>query len=253
VWFEDSPVFRKAFELHVDEDAMPDGSSIERPFRLGDINRTDFKPLLRLLARRSVSSAWNIIPAQLTERSYGREGSFEVDEWISILKLSVMWGFQAITTKVIGQVFRNDTLDPLAGILLARDCGLSEELLSPLSRFTRQRPLNARDVDTLGLDYFLKILEVQERIDPASMFVKCARCHSPLRSVPFPTDRTLRWVYNFSVLLQLRFEDEIKRLNASESSIRSSPEKDSEPAGLVHLEGLEKDDTFFYTVFFRVS
>jgi hypothetical protein len=54
-WFEDSPVFRKMFELSVAENTIPDGSSIELPFRLGDIDRTEFKQLLRVMASRSVS------------------------------------------------------------------------------------------------------------------------------------------------------------------------------------------------------
>jgi hypothetical protein len=56
-WFEVSPVFCKIFEL---ENTTVDGSNIERPFRLGDINRADFKPLLELMAPRSASLVKNV-------------------------------------------------------------------------------------------------------------------------------------------------------------------------------------------------
>jgi hypothetical protein len=87
---------------------------------------------------------------------------------VSVLKLSVMWGFQAIARLATGQVFRRDVVDPLTKVLLARDYGLSEQLLPSLSLYTRQGIVKAEDADALGLDYFLKILEVQERMIPAA-------------------------------------------------------------------------------------
>jgi hypothetical protein len=50
-WFEDSPVFRKVFDLGIDT-SVTDGSNNNLPFRLGDVGRTDFKQLLEVMAAR---------------------------------------------------------------------------------------------------------------------------------------------------------------------------------------------------------
>jgi hypothetical protein len=179
--------------------------------------------------------------------------SFDVDEWISILKLSTMWDFRAIKEKAIDQVFHQITLDPLTKLLLAKDYELVNELLSSLNHFTQQRLVTVEDANVLGLDYFLKILEVQECIDPASKRIKCSQCHNIQNDyyVQFPVDRTFRRNYDFTTLLQLVFQDEMGPLD---SNLEGGCNEASEPGGTTHLKGPEKADIFFQVdVFFLVS
>jgi hypothetical protein len=162
---------------------------------------------------------------------------------VPVLKLSVMWGFRAITKLAISQIFRRDTVDPLTKVLIARDCGLSAQLLSSLSLYTRQRMVKEEDADALGLDYFLKILEVQERaiLMPEN---KRSRYDS---TEPVPPNRQN---YDFTETLMSIFQEELKRFYVD---IGSGPERVPSPVAPVQVGGPEKDDRFFpVDVFFLV-
>jgi hypothetical protein len=239
-WFKDSPLFCEIFELPVAENAVVDGSSIERPFRLFGINQTDFKLLLRLMASRLVILARNERPTILTEHSYGREESLSVHDWTSILKLSVMWNFPDIKKTAIKKVFHNKTLDPLTKISLARNYGLSEELLHSLGLFTGRQLIRMEDTEALSMDYIVKILEIQECIDPA-FAIKCAFCNDVLRD----RSPTLRQSYDFTEPLNSIFQEELKLL-------KRSSEKDAKTAEPEPVD-LKMFDKFNADIFFLVS
>jgi hypothetical protein len=235
------------FELPVVANTMRDGSSIERPFRLDGIVQSDFKLLLRVMASRSEDRTMYQQMTDYPGHSYGREESLSTDEWTSVLKLSIMWGIQSIKEKAINRVFQQGALDLLVKISIARDYGLSDELLHSLNLLAQQRRIKAEDANVLGLEYFLKILEVQERVDPASIVVRCSRCtNTSHRNTP--TDLSLRQNYNYTTALQEVFQDEIKKLDIMDTN---DPEKVLTTAGPVHPG---EDDVFFHVgVFFLVS
>jgi hypothetical protein len=161
---------------------------------------------------------------------------------VSVLKLSVMWNFQFISKLAASQVFRQDVVDPLTKVLLARDYGLSRQLLSSLCQYTRQGIVKAEDADALGLDYFLKILEVQERIITAA---SNGQSQHGLHN---------RKSYDFTETLRPIFQEEIDWWDRLNADFSSGPERASSPTSPVQLEGPEKDDRFFpIDVFFLVS
>jgi hypothetical protein len=152
-----------------------------------------------------------------------------------------MWDLTVIKEKAINEVFYRDAITPRAKISLARDYGLSKELLYSLGLFTRRRLIEAGDMNDLSLDYFLKILEVQERVDPVRSITECNQCQSvSLTKIPI---RGLRRKYDFTKSLQFIFVDEIERL-------RKGPEEVSKTAGPVDPE---RDEKCNIGVFFLAS
>jgi hypothetical protein len=178
--------------------------------------------------------------------------SLSIHEWKSVVKLSAMWCLQAVND----QVFHQDGIDPLTKVLLARDYGFPEGLLHSLNTFIQQGLMKAGDANALGLDYFMKILELQGRIAPAAMPVYCCKCKSRLDSsldTYFDMGSILRTGLSTSKL-PLLFKEEKDRLDDLDADTKSGPEKDSKTAEPVHPGELEKDDTFFHVdVFFLVS
>jgi hypothetical protein len=245
-WFEDSSAFRKMFELPIVGNTMPDGSSIERPFRLDGIDPTDFKLLLRVVASRSAGLTRNVLPVQLTQRSYEREDALSIDEWTLVLKLSTMWDFQAVKSKAINEVFHLSEIGSLAKISLAKEYGLFEELIYSLELLAREGIVDEDDMNALGLNYFLKILEVQERTDPASLVI--TKCNQTQKNHD-TAYLILRQNYDFTELLKSGFKDEIEQLEKLNANMNIRGP--SIAAGPVHPG---EDDAFFdVDVFFFVS
>lgn len=170
-----------------------------------------------------------------------------------------MWGIQSVKELAISQIFHGDTaVNPLTKVILARDYGLTEELLPSLTQFTQWGLVRAEEVNSLGLDYFLKILEIQESK------VRVDGC--PQNGIPFGFDHSSdgspcgnyvdphnRQNCDFTKSLQSIFQEEIQRLDGLNETVRV-PERAYNPAVPVHLGGPKKDDRFFpVNVFFLVS
>jgi hypothetical protein len=164
-----------------------------------------------------------------------------------------MWDMGAIKELAINRVFREDTVDPVTKVIVARDYGLTEELLPSLSLYTRQGLVKAEDEEALGLKYFLKILEIQERVvDSPSRTNNRGRDSRSFR--PTLVDLHDRQKHDFTFCLRSIFQGEIERLDRLNTDIRSGPQNTPNPAAPVLLEGLEMDARFFpISVFFLVS
>src|ERR1700722_591921 len=158
------------FRVPVVENAVPDGCSREQPLRLDGIEKADFKQLSKCLHPRSVFYVKHPTN-QLTKSRFGHEETLTIPEWISVLKLSTMWQFDKIRQFAIEQMSERQ-LDVLEKVGLARDHRVKEWLLPALNAYTRLgRPMGIEDVNRLGLDLVLKIVNIRE-----STPVSCAVC-----------------------------------------------------------------------------
>jgi hypothetical protein len=85
-------------------------------------------------------------------------------EWVSVLKLSTMWEFTGPRQYAINQIPKLG-ISPARQINLARDYHIQEWLLPGLIAYAQQQDaITADDVELLGWDFVLKLLQARERM-----------------------------------------------------------------------------------------
>jgi len=145
--FEDSPVFQTMFSLPAGENIVQDGSTKYQPVHLEGITGSDFAPFVDLMN-----------PGALPEID------LSLAEWISVLKLSTMWEFTSPRQYAITQISKLG-ISSARRINLARDYHIREWLLPSLVAYAQQEDaITADDVDLLGWEVVLKLLQARERM-----------------------------------------------------------------------------------------
>jgi hypothetical protein len=92
------------------------------------------------------------------------ELNFSLTEWISILKLSMMWEFTGARQYAITQIPKLG-ISPARRINLARDYHIQEWFLPGLVAYAQQTDtITADDVDLLSWEFVLKLLQAREQM-----------------------------------------------------------------------------------------
>ncbi|KAF9071523.1 hypothetical protein BDP27DRAFT_1418879 [Rhodocollybia butyracea] len=127
-----SPVFRDMFKMSSASESRND----DNPIFLKSISRIDWERLLKVILHKSFLDP----PFR-----------FEMEEWISVLKLSTLWRMGVVRAIAIEKIEQLD--DPARRIQLAREYGISSYYLPALVRLViRVNPLSAQDFKYLGCE-----------------------------------------------------------------------------------------------------
>jgi hypothetical protein len=119
---------------------------------------------------------------------------FSLSEWISILKLSTMWEFMGLRQYAITQIPKVK-IPPAKQINLARDYHIQEWFLPGLVAYAQQADaITADDIDLLGWEFVLKLLQARER-----------RCRGRMRP-----DIQARVNHSYAGPITVVFRDEIE-------------------------------------------
>jgi hypothetical protein len=133
------------------------------------------------------------------------EVDFSLAEWISVLKLSTMWEFTGPRQYAIGQIPKLG-ISPARQINLARDYHIQEWFLPGLIAYALQQDaITADDVDLLGWECVLKLVQARERMRKFEFENKGEwdRSTHPIKA---------RAIHDFTKSIEVVFWDEIKRL-----------------------------------------
>jgi hypothetical protein len=133
------------------------------------------------------------------------EVDFSFTEWISILKLTTMWEFTGPRQYAISQMSKLP-ISSARRINLARDYQIQEWFLPGLIAYAQQPDtITADDVDLLGWEFVLKLLQARERMG----------------HFEFARDGILAWYaraietrvkHDFTKSIEVVFQDEIERV-----------------------------------------
>jgi hypothetical protein len=255
-WFEDSPAFRAMFELPVDENEVPDGSGQDHPFRLEGIDKTDFNALLECMAQKLpvLEYQWQKYYSFQLVPTIG-ERLPSIPKWLSVLKLSNMWGFNKIQSQAVGQIFHNRLpIRPIDQVMVVKQLGIHYMLPQSLRTYMFQPSLKAEDANIMGLDYFLKILDIGERMTYRNS--KCTHCNDPLgfgvhTKFEYPGIE-IRADHDFSDALRSTFGEEVEPDTDQETVAhrRNLPSRITNTTS----KGFELDESFFLAdIIFLVS
>jgi hypothetical protein len=148
----------------------------------------------------------------------GKEIKILIPEWTSVLKLSTMWEFDRIRKIAIDQM-SDLPMGVVEKIVIARDYHVTKWFLPSLVEYARlERPVSAEDVDHLGLEYLLKIVQTQQStITGDQLFTpkakyQCTRCLSSKVN-----NKT-----GYADVLRVVFQDENERVKKTWSMNRTS-------------------------------
>ncbi|KAF9071526.1 hypothetical protein BDP27DRAFT_1170502, partial [Rhodocollybia butyracea] len=140
-----SPVFRDMLEAPSGSEAS-EGSGDNTPIFLESITQIDWERLLKVILHKSYLDP----PLK-----------FNLDEWISVLKLSTLWKMDVVRATAIKSIEEFD--DPARKIHVAREYGISSYYPPALSQLVlRPRSLSVQDIGFLGLECGLKIISIRE-------------------------------------------------------------------------------------------
>jgi hypothetical protein len=133
------------------------------------------------------------------------EVDLSLAEWISVLKLSTMWEFTGSRQYAISQITKLG-ISPARQINLARDYHIQEWFLPGLIAYAQQQDaITADDVDLLGWDFVLKLLQARERMG----------------NFKYPHESRYMWytptiearvTHDFTTSIEVVFGDEIERV-----------------------------------------
>jgi len=170
-----SPVFRHFFLSHVKK------SSEEKPWiALEGVKEVDFSRFL-----------WMLYPPAL-----GVNEAQTADQWISIVEQSHKWQTKSLTTFAANQLDRL-TMDPVAKMALWERCGLqgSKRVLKAyVSVCERAEPFSLKEAQQLGLETFVKVVQVRERTR------LCQSCDSKGEETALNHEQIVLEVFNLKVL-----------------------------------------------------
>lgn len=94
------------------------------------------------------------------------EESLTTDEWISVLKLSTMWEFLRLKDLAVHNLDGLLSLQalPAQRVALARQYDIKAWLIPAFNALAqRESPLTKEDFEAIGLDDFLKLVQVREK------------------------------------------------------------------------------------------
>lgn len=128
----------------------PKGSSDENPVVLSsEITAFDFKSFLKAVYPQIV----------------GDSTTLTIDEWMSVLKLSTMWGFSSLQKRAAGKIETHvQDLRAVDLIVLARAYRVPAWLMKGYDKLARRKAYITPDErERLGLDTFFRLVEIREK------------------------------------------------------------------------------------------
>ncbi|KAF9053517.1 hypothetical protein BDP27DRAFT_650524 [Rhodocollybia butyracea] len=132
------------------DDDSEEGLSDQNPIRLDGVSRNEFEQLLRILCP---PQSYRESPPQL---------SFL--QLVSVLKLADQWCMDAVKEHVVLNIDQFD-VDPVDKIVLARKFNVRSWLTPSFNRIVqRSTPLTKYDLDKLGAETLLKLVEFRDRL-----------------------------------------------------------------------------------------
>ena len=98
-------------------------------------------------------------------RIVGDSTTLAIDEWMSVLKLSTMWGFHNLRKRATGRIeIHVQNLGAVDLILLARAYRVSAWLMKGYDDLARRdKHITPQERERLGLDTFFRVVELREK------------------------------------------------------------------------------------------
>jgi len=144
----DSEVFADMCKMPLAEGTPADGSCKEHPLRLEGVKRYDFESLVRVMFPPNFSN-----PDSLT-----------MNQWASVLKLSAMWNFERIRGVAIDNLRSITETNPILAVAMAKQANVDDWLVPAIEALAkRDAPISIDEVEILGIEMALKIMQVRER------------------------------------------------------------------------------------------
>jgi hypothetical protein len=144
---------------------MAEGLSDDNPIALHGIKSIDFSKLLWIFYNPLVfhSSPVFLISCHKYHRTYA-EYSASVAEWVSILTLADMWGFDGIRSLCIGKL-GDMALDPVEKMELCRKFEIHRTWASGAyeTLCARSTPLSFSDATRIGMEDVVLIAQAREK------------------------------------------------------------------------------------------
>jgi hypothetical protein len=141
---------------------------------------------------------------------------FSVQEWTSILKLSTMWEFDEIRKIAIANL-EELPIDVVETIVMARDYHITAWFIPSLNKYAKlDRPISVEDMDRLGLEYILKVVEARQgemcklSSFSASGNLVCRQCYN--HPGEFSTEIDFMWKTDCTEALRSVFGYEVEGL-----------------------------------------
>ncbi|KAL4068137.1 hypothetical protein J3A83DRAFT_3816543 [Scleroderma citrinum] len=162
----ESIVFRDMFLLPQGDKDTVEGLSDENPVVLPGVSQDEFEQLLTvLLSRKHVSGRCS-------------ESDLDLDQWVSVLKLSTMWEFHAPRIAAIIHIDSLDNMiDPIDKVVLAMQYDIKEWLLPALLKLAqRAESINIEEGRRMGFETALKLASVREKFSQESGRHRCHNC-----------------------------------------------------------------------------
>ncbi|KIM82558.1 hypothetical protein PILCRDRAFT_820414 [Piloderma croceum F 1598] len=124
-----------------------EGSSDENPIRLESISSIDFQRLLMVM---------------YPENSLSQCVKMNQDQWVSVLKLSTMWGFDEIRKKAIAELSKIN-MDTLDKVVLARSYSVGDWLYEGYTALVkREASLSFEEAERLGYEIAFRLCQRRE-------------------------------------------------------------------------------------------
>ncbi|KAG6326600.1 hypothetical protein ID866_12489 [Astraeus odoratus] len=140
------------FSLPVPNNEEVEGSSDELPIHLPGVRADEFRLLLKVLLTSSFGSQGNLPNSP--------------DEWLSVIKLARMWEMDEVCKKAIKMMpYSSVNKNAVEKVRLAFQYDIDEWLVPGLNELAkRPEPVSVKDVELLGWEIALKVVEVRESL-----------------------------------------------------------------------------------------
>ncbi|KII95603.1 hypothetical protein PLICRDRAFT_150407 [Plicaturopsis crispa FD-325 SS-3] len=158
-----SEIFNTIFALPPGDRGTTDGTSDEKPFVLERVNKVDFENLMK--AMYPLISPPTLATKARGDRNGPSEVSLSLDEWISVLKLSTMWGFFDIRQHAIMQLtpLLEDEAAVVDKLVFAKTYKVSDWLSTGYHTLARRQGLLSKEERMrLTDDTAIRVYEVRE-------------------------------------------------------------------------------------------
>jgi hypothetical protein len=206
-------------------DTVLDGCDDEHPLYLEGYLAEDFRRLLRVLLPLWVRSYDTLIVNSLCFRQHGISPPLAANEWVSVLKLSTIWGFRSVRSTAIESLATYAAEDPILKVVLSKQYSVSNWFVSGLNALAqRTEALTFTDFERFKeigsndyvVDFLLRISCVRESYiitqqQPYCNYHYSRTCgcyRAPLTSVAMVS----RSDYDFSTSIRDVFATDIKSL-----------------------------------------
>ncbi|KAG6326709.1 hypothetical protein ID866_12380 [Astraeus odoratus] len=144
-----------------------EGTEVMNPIVLQGIDKNDFEQLLNVLFHRKYGNNAGPLPSN-------------VDEWVSVLRLSTMWMFDGIREATI-RALESLPMAAIDKLIYAMKYDIRQWLLPSLLLLARRpEPISVEEGRRMGFETALKLASVREKLKLESFesSTSCSRGHS---------------------------------------------------------------------------